>query len=185
MPKALFGRDLRVNRNRFEFTRNLMILELAGQGDDRARHMQTAFTDLPDNIAAYLKERPEELRAPLLALRRLVFQTAAEDDRIGPLVETLKWGEPAYLTQASGAGTTLRLGWKRAMPGHFGMFFNCRTRVSDQIKEMFPDVFTFDGTRGLLFKVGDVVPQHEVKICMGLILTYHKGTFFLSGHRTL
>lgn len=142
--------------------------------------MQSAHTDLPAEIAAYLEERPEELHAPLLSLRRLVFQTAAEDVRIGPLVETLKWGEPAYLTQASGAGTTLRLGWKRALPGHFGMFFNCRTRVSEQIKQIFPDTFTFDGTRGLLFKVGEEVPQDEVKICMGLVLTYHTGAFFES-----
>lgn len=142
--------------------------------------MQTALTDLPDDIAAYLRERPEELHAPILALRRLVFQTAAEDARIGPLVETLKWGEPAYLTQVSGAGTTLRLGWKRVLPGHFGMFFNCRTRVSDQIKQIFPDTFTFDGTRGLLFRVGEEVPQNEVKVCIGLVLTYHTGTFFQS-----
>jgi len=39
-----------------------------------------------------------EARAGLLALRALIFQTAATIPGVGQVQETLKWGQPAYLT---------------------------------------------------------------------------------------
>ena len=45
-------------------------------------------------FAAY----PEPLKAKLLALRRLIFDTAKTTKGVGALQETLKWGQPSYLT---------------------------------------------------------------------------------------
>jgi len=49
----------------------------------------------------------EEVRTTCLSIRDLAYSVAAQGERIGPLTETLKWGEPSYLTNATKAGTTL------------------------------------------------------------------------------
>jgi len=69
--------------------------------------IQPAFANA--DVAAVFRAYPAPLRARLLALRRLIFDTAAETDGVGPLDETLKWGQPSYLTAASRSGTTIRI----------------------------------------------------------------------------
>lgn len=65
-------------------------------------------------VAAVLAAYPAPLRERLMELRALIEETAAETDGVGPLEETLKWGEVSYLTSASGSGTTVRIGRDRA-----------------------------------------------------------------------
>ena len=55
-------------------------------------------------------EFPPEIRTKLLALRKLILDTAASIEGVGPIEETLKWGQPAYLTSQSKSGSTIRLG---------------------------------------------------------------------------
>lgn len=52
-------------------------------------------------------------------MRRLIVATAAETSGVGPLTEMLKWGEPAYLTEATVSGSTIRLGLPKS-PGGMG-----------------------------------------------------------------
>ena len=59
---------------------------------------------------------PPALRAKLLRLRRLILDTAGRIEGAGPLTGTLKWGGPAYLSEAGMSGTTIRLGWKPEQP---------------------------------------------------------------------
>src|SRR3990167_3950069 len=58
---------------------------------------------------------PAPARACLENLRPLIHVTAAKPPAAGPLTETLKWGEPAFLTEATKSGTTIRLAWKPAL----------------------------------------------------------------------
>ena len=48
---------------------------------------------------------PESVRPQLMQLRKAIFEVA-EDERLGTLSETLKWGEPSYLVQH---GSTVRI----------------------------------------------------------------------------
>lgn len=138
----------------------------------------TNSPDLPPLLAAYFAECPPGIRARLLDLRTLVYRVAAEDTRIGPLQETLKWGEPSYLTATSRSGTTLRLARKKALPDTYGLFFNCQTSLAQQISELFPHTFILDGKRGLLFSVDENIPVEKVKSCISLVLTYRLGGIF-------
>ena len=70
-----------------------------------------AFEDTA--VARAFEACPAPARARLLALRELIFRTAAETPGMGGFDETLKWGEPAYLTAASKSGSTIRIGWKK------------------------------------------------------------------------
>jgi hypothetical protein len=142
---------------------------------------RTVWTEMPDTeipepvpgVGEYLSAYSGPVREGLLELRKLVFQVAAEDPRIGPLTETLKWGEPSYLTAKTRAGTTLRLAVKKAKGDRLGVFFHCQTRLAGRIEELYPEVFEFDGKRGLLFVPGAELPVEAVKGAIALVLTYH------------
>jgi hypothetical protein len=96
---------------------------------------------MPADVAAVFSAFPAHVRARLLEVRELIFETAADIEGVGPLTETLKWGEPAYLTQATGSGSTIRLGWFRSSARDCAVLFNCRTTLVDDFRSQFPDVF--------------------------------------------
>lgn len=101
---------------------------------------------LPDNIAAAINLYPTELRSELLACRNLILQTAARHGSIGPITETLKWGQPSYLTEVSKAGSTLRLA-----PSGDGrsaaLYVNCNTNLVKQFQQFYPTEFAYHGAR--------------------------------------
>ncbi len=59
-------------------------------------------------VMAVFEACPPGVRGRLMALRELVFDTAARTAGVGRLSETLKWGQASYLTAESGSGTTVR-----------------------------------------------------------------------------
>lgn len=80
---------------------------------------------------------PPKIRKKLLALRERIFSTAADMDGVGKIEETLKWGEPAYLTTESKSGSTIRIGWKKSAPSHYAMYFNCQTSLIETFRSAF------------------------------------------------
>ena len=116
---------------------------------------------------------PTPARKQLMAIRKLIFDTAHATPDVGELSETLKWGEPAYLTEQSRSGTTLRLVWKEKAPSQFGMYFHCQTNLAHTFSTLFPKLFSFDSTRGLVFEVGAPLPTTELRTCIAIALTYH------------
>lgn len=123
-----------------------------------------------DKFASY----PPEARARLLQLRALIFETADELEHIGPMTETLKWGEPAYLTLASGAGSTIRIDWKPKSPDQYAMYFNCKTTLVETFRTIFPNDFDFEGNRALVLRLADTIPRDSLKFCIVAALTYHR-----------
>ncbi len=113
------------------------------------------------------------MRKKLMALRTLILDVAAKTSGVGPLEESLKWGEPAYVTAASKSGSTIRIAWKKARPTQYAMYFNCQTTLVDSFKTMFPTVFKFEGNRALVFYEHDEVPVAALRICVEMALTYH------------
>ncbi len=110
----------------------------------------------------------------MTALRRLIFETAAATEGVGAITETLKWGEPAYLTAASKSGTTIRIGWKKAAPERCALYFNCRTSLVEDFRARFPEPFTFEGNRAVLFDAAAPLPRDALTACIKAALTYHR-----------
>lgn len=123
-------------------------------------------------VAAKFASYPPAARRRLLALRELVLRTAAATPGVGEIEETLKWGEPAYVTK-SGSGSTVRMDWKKNDPEHYAMYFHCQTGLVDTFRSMFPHDFQFQGNRALVFAVVDAVPTDALAICVAASLTYH------------
>lgn len=129
----------------------------------------TVVPALPADVAAAFDALPEAIRGHLLRMRALIFQVA-QDTGTGPLTETLKWGEPAYLTQASKTGSTIRLGQVRGKGA--AVLFNCNTSLVGNFREQFGDVFKFDGNRAVLLP--EDWPEAALAICLGRALTYYR-----------
>jgi hypothetical protein len=129
---------------------------------------------MPADVTAAFAAFPAGVRARLLEVRDLIFETAAAIEGVGPLTETLKWGEPAYLTQATGSGTTIRLGRSRSSERPCAVLFNCRTTLVDDFRDRFPAVFAYEKNRAVLFNAYEPLPKAPLSTCLGMALTYHR-----------
>ncbi|HEY3621772.1 MAG TPA: DUF1801 domain-containing protein [Roseiarcus sp.] len=126
------------------------------------------------DVAGAFSVFPEHVRTRLLEVRRLIFETAAAIESVGPLTETLKWGEPAYLTEATSSGSTVRLGWFRSSERECAVLFKCRTTLVDDFRSQFPDVFAYEKNRAILLDARKPLPRAPLSACLGMALTYHR-----------
>jgi hypothetical protein len=133
-------------------------------------------SNIPINpeVAAVFKSYPQEIQSKLIFLRRLIYETAAFLEEVGEIEETLKWGEPSYLTPKSKSGSTIRIAWKKAQKEQYSIFFKCTANLVPAFKEKFPQAFKFGGDRSINFNLNDDVPEKELKQCIALALTYHR-----------
>ncbi len=114
---------------------------------------------------------PVEVKEGLLALRRLIFETAAQTPGVGALKETLKWGQPAYLTPETRSGSTIRLGVPKQ--GGFALYAHCQTTIISDFRTTFPDDFEFEGNRAVHFTPGKALPLDQLGLLVTNALTYH------------
>ncbi len=92
---------------------------------------------------------------------------------LGDIEETLKWGQPSYLTQQSKSGSTIRIGREKKTQGDFAIYFKCQTTLVAAFKERYKNIFRYEGNRAILFNVGDKIPIRELSHCIAMALTYH------------
>ena len=106
-----------------------------------------------------------------MQLRQLVLDTAAELAEVDEVKDTLKWGEPSYVTKT---GSTIRLGWKASRPDECRLLFHCRTKLVDAFKELYRDALTFEGNRAIVLHKTADLPIVPLKHCISMALTYHR-----------
>ena len=123
-------------------------------------------------VASLFKAYPPAVRARLMALRDLVLDTAARTTGVGRLTETLKWGQPSYLTEETGSGTTVRIDRLKSGDG-YAIYFHCQSGLVGQFRELYPDTFTYEGQRAMHFAAKDRLPVRELSHCVALALTHH------------
>lgn len=114
---------------------------------------------------------PVKARKKLLNLRKLIIVVASELDTVTELEETLKWGEPSYLSKH---GSTIRIDWKAKSPDQYAIYFKCTSKLVPTFKDVFDDTFKFEGNRAIVFGLDDELPEAELKKCIASALTYHK-----------
>ena len=122
-------------------------------------NVKQKFTTYPDNIAVLLHD-----------IRDLIFGVAAQDG-ITDLEETLKWGEPSYISKS---GSTIRFDYKDKAPQQFCIYFNCNTKLVETFKELYGDTFVYQGNRALVFELDQALPNKELAHCISLALHYKK-----------
>ena len=124
-------------------------------------------------VDAVFKSYPAPLRRKLLALRRLILDTAKATKGVGVVEETLKWGQPSYLTPLTKSGSTIRIDRIRSSDDRYAIYFHCQTGLVAAFRDLYPNEMTYDGNRAIVFDIGDRLPQPALRHCIGLALTYH------------
>ncbi len=125
-------------------------------------------------VAAVFRSYPRRVAAKLLSLRRLILDVASSTEGVGPVEETLRWGQPSYLTAQSGSGSTIRIDRVRSRPGRYAMYFHCRTTLVETFRRRYPGTFRYEGNRAILFEAHEEVPVGALSRCIALALTYHR-----------
>ncbi|KKJ76888.1 hypothetical protein WH95_10705 [Kiloniella litopenaei] len=128
---------------------------------------------LPVNVATAYENYPANLRNKLLDLRKIILDTAASIPDVGPIEETLKWGQPSFLTTKSKSGTTIRIDKTGDDQGQYALYVHCQTTLLDQFRELYPTEFTYSGNRAILFNEQDIIAKQALQHCISLALTYH------------
>jgi hypothetical protein len=90
------------------------------------------------------------------------------------LLETLRWGQPSYLTAHSGSGSTIRIDQVRSRPGRYAIYFHCRTTLVETFRRRYPGTFRYEGNRAILFEAHEKVPKGALGRCIALALIYHR-----------
>ncbi|MEH6454279.1 MAG: DUF1801 domain-containing protein, partial [Psychromonas sp.] len=122
-------------------------------------NVKQKFEAYPDNIAILLGN-----------IRDLIF-SVAEQDGISELTETLKWGQPSYI---SNIGSTIRFDWDSKYPEQYCVYFNCNSSLVETFKEVFADIFTYQDNRAIVFKTDQKVPVIQLAQCISMSLRYKK-----------
>ena len=112
----------------------------------------------------------EEARIKLMEIRSAIFELADEEG-IGEITETLKWGEPSYLSEY---GSTVRLGWHSKHPNHISVYFNCHAVLIETFKEVYAGQFNFVGNREIRLPLSESIPFPQLMSCISMSLRYHK-----------
>ena len=127
--------------------------------DGMDARVKQKFTTYPAAVAVILDE-----------VRTLIFQVAKEQG-ITELEETLKWGEPSYISKT---GSTIRFDYKDKAPQQFCIYFNCNTTLVETFKELYGDTFVYQGNRALVFELQHALPITALAHCLSLALRYKK-----------
>ncbi|MEL6546136.1 MAG: DUF1801 domain-containing protein [Myxococcota bacterium] len=134
---------------------------------------RTSAPAMPEKVTEAFERYPPHVRMKLSQMRDLIFRTAEHSEIIGRVTETTKWGEPAYLTEETKTGSTIRLGAPRDPADRCAMYFNCNTNLVESFRERWGDRLDYSGNRALVFPVNADLPIQTLGICIEAALTYH------------
>lgn len=123
-------------------------------------------------VKAVYDAYPKRLKQKILDMRALIFHVAQMTPAVGALEETLKWGQPSFLTPSK-SGTTIRLDRIRNSEDQFALYFHCQTTLVATFREIYGDTLSYEKNRALHFNVEDALPISAIEDCICMALTYH------------
>lgn len=112
------------------------------------------MTPMPADVLDRISHWPIAAQLRLQVIRGLFHEVADAAD-IGPLDESLKWGQPAWRPRKPRTGSTLRLDWSQNSPDRIIAYVDCKTDLAAQMRMRFPDLPGNDGRRALAFSLGN------------------------------
>lgn len=121
-------------------------------------------------ITEKFRAYPDEIQSSLMQLRELIISVAKEYE-FGSVEESLKWGELSYCVKG---GSAIRIGWSPKSPDNYCVFFHCQTTLVETFKEIYGELFSYEGKRAIVLEFSKAIPEQELKHCISLALQYHK-----------
>ncbi|MTI11236.1 DUF1801 domain-containing protein [Curvivirga aplysinae] len=123
-----------------------------------------------DGVKSKWEGYSPEVREKLFVLRGLVYEVAKEDG-LGPVQESLKWGEASYAVKG---GSPIRFDWKEKTPDFIFMYVICNSRLAETYRELYGAKLNVEGKRAVAFNINNDLPLEIVKDCISLALKYHQ-----------
>ncbi len=123
-----------------------------------------------DEVEQKFSAYPRRVGAELLRLRDMVLEVASDDPRIGPLEESLKWGQLAYRPKRARVGTTVRMDARGDET--VALFYHCQSNLGEQIDALYGNVLDMDH-RSISISVANPPDQKVLRHCIQMALTYH------------
>ncbi|MCZ4290839.1 DUF1801 domain-containing protein [Hoeflea alexandrii] len=103
-------------------------------------------------------------------LKSMIRRVAAATPEIGPLEESLKWGEQSFTPARRNVGSSVRIAERN--DGGLALMFICHTNLVDEFRDLYPDALNYEGNRAILI-AADAAPDREALAhCIALALTY-------------
>ncbi len=128
------------------------------------------MSNLSPDVQAAFDTAPPAAQKGMMDLRALIFTVAADLPEIGEISETLRWGQPAYITSKR-AGASLRLGVPKT--GGFALYTHCQTSLIADFATAFPNMDKVEGTRAIHFTDATQIDPIRHGMLIRSILTYH------------
>lgn len=121
-------------------------------------------------LLARFASYPPDAQQQLARVRGLIL-AEAEAHSLGAVDETVKWGEASFRVKG---GSTIRIDWKPKSPDVVKLFFHCQTRLVETFREIYPDVFEYEGNRALLIPLQSDTDDGPLRHCIELALKYQR-----------
>ena len=115
---------------------------------------------------------PAPVREKLILIRGLIFEEASRNPNVGAMRESLKWGQPSYVSLLK-SGSPIRLGMEKKNQDKFGLYVHCQTNLVETFKHIYPHAFTYGANRSILFKTDELIEEEPLRHCITIALTYH------------
>ncbi|MGJ8572587.1 MAG: DUF1801 domain-containing protein [Hoeflea sp.] len=103
-------------------------------------------------------------------LKRLIHQVAAAMPEIGPLEESLKWGEQSFTPVKRNVGSSVRI--QPRADGDAALMFICHTNLVEEFRALYPDALTYEGNRAIVLQKDSEIDREALSHCIALALTY-------------
>jgi hypothetical protein len=103
-------------------------------------------------------------------LKALVCEVAADRAEIGPLEESLKWGEQSFTPARRNVGSSVRIAPRPN--GDTALMFICHTNLVEEFRELYPDVLSYEDNRAIVIGKGSAPDRQALSHCIALALTY-------------
>ncbi|MGI9407189.1 MAG: DUF1801 domain-containing protein [Hyphomicrobiaceae bacterium] len=126
----------------------------------------------PDVKAVFAGHDPAT-RKTLKTLRATIYAAAVSAPDIGPLTETLKWGQLSYHPEKPRVGTTVRIDRSSNPEAAAALFVPCQTNLLETFRNRYPDTFTYAGKRAIELDHNWQDRTAELQHCIALALSYH------------
>lgn len=122
-----------------------------------------------EQAVARIESCPELASARLIELRELIQEVAKSTPIVNELAESLKWGQPSYV---SNCGTPIRIDWSSKKPEKIGVYVNCQTSLVETYRELFGSALNFVGNREIELNLQEELPKDMLSKCIALALSY-------------
>lgn len=131
--------------------------------------MDHAPASLLDQISSW----PDPAQKAAWACRTLFHEIAKKND-LGPLDESLKWGQPAWRPRRPRTGSTLRMTWSATSTDTLAFFVDCKTDLAARMRDVYPDLTRNDGRRQLGVDLTAPLPEQAIAHLAQMTFTYHR-----------